>query len=288
MSIAVEIRHDFRSFALDVRFRMEQAGITALFGPSGAGKTSVINAIAGLLRPQHGRISLNNRAVFDSGAGLFVPPRRRRVGYVFQDARLFPHMTAGNNLRFGWRRASAPLPEREISRIVNLLGLAPLLARMPRNLSGGEKGRVALGRALLSSPDVLLLDEPLAGLDQARKSEILPYLEHLRDELRLPMLYVSHSLDEVSRLADNVVLMRNGRTVASGSVFDILADLSLPEFMGASPFGTVLDAKVAGSDDANGTSILEFAGGRLIVPLLPRREGTRLRVRVRGRCDARH
>ncbi len=216
MSIDVAIRHDFGSFALDAAFLIDKPGVTALFGPSGAGKSTITNAIAGLLRPQAGRIVINGRDVFDGGRGIFVAPRLRRTGYVFQDSRLFPHMSVANNLRFGWRRAAAPASEADISHIIDLLGLSHLLDRLPAKLSGGERGRVALGRALLSSPEILLLDEPLAALDAARKQEILPYLERLRDEARLPMLYVSHSLDEVSRLADNMIVLKEGRVATQG------------------------------------------------------------------------
>ncbi|HTK80186.1 MAG TPA: molybdenum ABC transporter ATP-binding protein [Rhizomicrobium sp.] len=279
MSIDIEVRHAFGDFALHANFQVG-TGLTALFGPSGSGKTTTINAIAGLLRPEYGRIVLNGRTVFDSNAGIFVPSRDRRVAYVFQEARLFPHMTVETNLRFGWRRAPSRLTEPEIHRIVELLGLESLLARRPRNLSGGERSRVALGRALLSSPEILLLDEPLAALDAARKAEILPYLEHLRDSVRLPILYVSHSLEEVSRLADQVVVMQRGRSVASGTVFDVLTDLALPDVTGAAPYGTVFDAEIRDHHAADGITILDFAGGILVVPLLSRPIGMRLRVRV--------
>jgi molybdate transport system ATP-binding protein len=281
MSVELALRHGFPGFLLDVDFRIEQPGITALFGPSGAGKTSVVNAIAGLLRLRHGRIVVNGRVLFDSDAGIFVPPQARRVGYVFQEPRLFPHMTVEQNLRFGWRRSGRRASEDEIAHIVDLLGLGPLLPRRPRHLSGGEKARTALGRALLSSPEILLLDEPLASLDAARKAEIIPYLERLRDEARLPMLYVSHALDEVSRLADTIVLLNAGQVVAQGSVFDVLTDLALPDFTGASPYGAMLDAQVA-AHRPDGLTVLHFAGGELIVPRLQRAEGARLRIRVRA------
>ena len=182
MSIDVALKHDFGGFALDAHFSIPRVGVTALFGPSGAGKTSIINAIAGTFRPQEGRIVVEDRVLFDSSKGLSLSPRQRRTGYVFQDARLFPHMNVEDNLLFGWRRAQKKADSSEIDRIIALLGLQPLLTRKPGALSGGEKGRVALGRALLSSPDILLLDEPLAALDAARRAEILPYLERLRDE----------------------------------------------------------------------------------------------------------
>ncbi|MGN6514560.1 MAG: molybdenum ABC transporter ATP-binding protein [Rhizomicrobium sp.] len=276
MSISVSIEHEFAGFHLAASFAAAEPGITALFGPSGSGKTTIVNAIAGLLRPAHGNIVIGGETVLDSRAGIFVPPRLRRVGYVFQDARLFPHMSVQNNLRFGWRRAQVPASEAAFDHIVSLLGLDNLLARSPLKLSGGEKSRVALGRALLSSPRILLLDEPLSALDAARKAEILPYLERLRDEAKVPMLYVSHSLEEVAQLADNVIAVKDGATVAQGPVFEMLADLE------TGAFGAVVDTRVEQHRAADGLSVLAFDGGRLIVPRLNRDIGQRLRVRVRA------
>lgn len=278
MSLSVRIAHEFENFALDVRFAIEKPGITALFGPSGAGKTTIVNTIAGLLQPRDGRIAIGDDVLLDTQTHVFVPSRGRRIGYLFQDARLFPHMSVEKNLRFGWRRAATRASEPEFTRMVELLGLEQLLTRRPRNLSGGEKGRVALGRALLSSPRMLLLDEPLAALDAARKSEIMPYLERLRDEAALPMLYVSHSLDEVARLADNVIVLKQGRIVAQGSVFDMLADLEAG--IDAPSYGAVIDARVKAHREDDGLSVLSFDGGVLIVPLVKREVGTRLRVRI--------
>ena len=278
MSIEVALRHSFGAFALDVAFEIERPGVTALFGPSGAGKTSVINAIAGLLRPCEGRIAIDGRVVLDTDAGVFVPPQRRRTGYVFQDARLFPHMSVADNLRFGWRRTPNRMGEDGIARIVDLLGLGHLLERAPKALSGGEKSRVALGRALLSAPDILLLDEPLSALDAARRSEILPYLERLRDETKLPMIYVSHSVDEVARLADEIVVIRDGRVEAQGPVFDLLTkiDGSIPTL------GAVLDARIEVHRPGEGLSVLAFDGGQLLVSQLARDVGSRVRVRIRA------
>lgn len=278
MSVEVELRHSFGAFALDVAFKTGQGGVTALFGPSGAGKTSVINAIAGLFQPDKGRIVIGGRVVLDTKAGVFVPARERHAGYVFQDARLFPHMSVESNLRFGWRRAENPASAGEIARVVELLGLSHLLARSPRALSGGEKSRVALGRALLASPDILLLDEPLATLDAARRAEILPYLERLRDETRLPMFYVSHAVDEVARVADEIVVLRDGRSVEQGSVFDLLTRLD----MDIAPVGAVLDAKVQSHRLADGLTVVSFDGGQLVVSRIVRDIGNRVRVRVRA------
>jgi molybdate transport system ATP-binding protein len=278
MSLEVALRHSFGAFGLDVAFRIEQPGVTALFGPSGAGKTSVINAIAGLLRPNEGRVAINGRVIVDTGAGVFVPAERRRMGYVFQDARLFPHMSVSDNLRFGWRRAQSRPGEDEIARIIGLLGLDHLLERTPKALSGGEKSRVALGRALLSAPDLLLLDEPLSALDAARRSEILPYLERLRDETKLPMIYVSHAVEEVARLADEIVVMREGRVEAQGSVFDLLTRIN----GSITALGAVMDAYVHVHRVAEDLSVLAFDGGQLIVPRVAREVGRRVRIRIRA------
>jgi molybdate transport system ATP-binding protein len=282
MSISARIRHDFGSFTLAADFAIDKPGITALFGPSGSGKTSIVNAIAGLLRPREGNIVIGGETVLDTEAHIFVPPQNRRLGYVFQDARLFPHMSVESNLRFGWRRAPVRTEETEFDRIVSLLGLEQLLPRRPARLSGGEKSRVALGRALLSSPRALLLDEPLSALDAARKAEILPYLERLRDDAKLPMLYVSHALDEVAQLANDVIIVRQGKTVAQGPVFDMLADLEISALSGTPSFGAVIDARIASHREDDGLTVLAFDGGELIVPLLRKEIGLPLRVRIRA------
>ena len=278
MSLEVSLHHRQGDFELDVRF-VAQDGVTALFGPSGAGKTSVVGAIAGLLRPREGRIAVNGRVLLDTEARLFVPAEARRIAVVFQDARLFPHMCVEDNLLFGWRRANATADAATIAHIVDLLGLGGLLRRSPRRLSGGEKSRVALGRALLASPDMLLLDEPLASLDAARRSEILPYLERLARESRLPMLYVSHSVEEVARLADEIVVLKDGCVAAQGPVFDLLTDVDA--IAGVPPLGAVLEARVA-EHRADGLSLLAFDGGVLTVRRLSQEVGARLRVRLRA------
>jgi molybdate transport system ATP-binding protein len=189
-------------------------GITALFGPSGAGKTSIVNMIAGLITPERGRIVLGGEILFDSAGRAAVPVHKRRIGYVFQDDRLFPHLSVRHNLAFGrWMNGRARDATHE-AQILDLLGIEPLLGRRPAGLSGGEKQRVAIGRALLSGPKLLLLDEPLASLDAARKAEILPYLERLRDRTGIPMVYVSHSAEEVERLADTIIRLEAGRVAA--------------------------------------------------------------------------
>ncbi|MGG7445249.1 molybdenum ABC transporter ATP-binding protein ModC [Kosakonia oryzendophytica] len=193
------------------------SGITAIFGVSGAGKTSLINAIGGLTHPQEGRIALNNRVLFDTASKICLPPEKRRVGYVFQDARLFPHYKVRGNLRYGMAKSMAG----QFDKLVALLGIEPLLDRLPGSLSGGEKQRVAIGRALLTAPELLLLDEPLASLDIPRKRELLPYLQRLAREINIPMLYVSHSLEEILHLADKVMVLEAGEVKAFGNLEDV-------------------------------------------------------------------
>jgi molybdate transport system ATP-binding protein len=279
MSLAVALSHRLGAFRLDAKFQVERPGVTALFGPSGAGKTSIVNAIAGLLRPDDGRIVLSGETLVDTAARVFTPARRRRVGYVFQDSRLFPHLSVANNLRFGWRRMGRRAGQAEFDEILDLLGLEALLDRKPARLSGGEKSRVALGRALLAAPRLLLLDEPLAALDAARKAEILPYLERLRDRARLPMLYVTHSVDEVSRLADEIIVLDRGRVAAQGSVFDLLSDPGMGALVPA--HGAVFPARVA-EHLPDGLTALGFDGGTLFVPRLARSVGAPLRLRLRA------
>ena len=210
--ISVATRHALGEFALDVAFESD-ARVIALFGPSGSGKSTLLNVIAGLIRPQAGLVRVEGRVLTDTQAATFVPPHRRRIGYVFQDARLFPHLSVRRNLAYGRWFTSASERYANPEEIVALLGLDTLLDRRPPTLSGGEKQRVAIGRALLASPRLLLMDEPLASLDAARKAETLPYIERLRDELAIPVVYVSHSRDEVDRLADEVVHLEAGRRV---------------------------------------------------------------------------
>src|SRR6201987_1414872 len=220
--LEVDIEHRLSAFKLDIHFRSGR-GLTALFGRSGAGKTSVINAIAGLIRPERGRIVVDGSVLVDTEHGVRVPIHRRRVGYVFQEGRLFPHLTVRQNLLFGrWFR---PPQERkiELETVLDLLGIGHLLQRRPGALSGGEKQRVAIGRALLASPRLLLMDEPLAALDEERKAEILPFIERLRDEADVPIIYVSHSLAEVSRLANSIVVLRSGRVAAVGDPAEVLS-----------------------------------------------------------------
>lgn len=277
MSLSVELHHRLGGFTLDTAFTAS-GHVTALFGPSGSGKSTIVAAIAGLLRPRQGAVALDGEILTQS-PGLFVPPERRRIGVVFQDTRLFPHLTVEDNLLFGWRRAPEKADAATIAHVIALLGLEAQQARYPRNLSGGEKSRVALGRALLASPRLLLLDEPLASLDAARRGEILPYLERLARESKLPMLYVSHQIEEVARLADEIVVLEDGRVKKQGSVFELLTDID--GVAGIEPLGAVFEATVA-AHGADGLSRLEFNGGALYVRRLPQETGARVRIRLRA------
>ena len=280
MTPGVQLRHTLGAFALDAAFAFGDApGVTALFGPSGSGKSTIINAIAGLLHPAFGRVVLSGETLLDTERGLSVPARSRRIGVVFQDTRLFPHMTVRANLLYGWHRMPDRAAVSGIDAVVALLGLDALLERRPRTLSGGEKSRVALGRALLMNPRALLLDEPLAALDAPRKAEILPYLERLARETKIPMLYVSHSLDEVARLADRMVVIDKGRVVAEGTLFDVTQRLDLIAGRALLP-GAVLEAKIAGHDDTHGLTVLTLAGERLLVPHIGKAAGETVRIRI--------
>src|SRR4051812_36244076 len=281
MTLTVDIERKVGSFRLNAAFEAG-AGITALFGRSGAGKTSVVNAIAGILRPDRGRIVIGGEPVFDSGAGIDVPTPRRRIGYVFQEGRLFPHLSVGQNLRYAGL-FSRGAPASEFARVVELLGLRDLLERRPGNLSGGEKQRVAIGRALLSSPRLLLLDEPLASLDAHRKNEVLQYIELLRDEIRIPVVYVSHSVEEVVRLADTVVLLSAGEVSAVGPAEEVMGRPDLRAATGAFEGGAVIEAKVVGQDIENDLATLAFDGGTLTVTNIDALIGEPVRVRIRAR-----
>ncbi|QIG47107.1 molybdenum ABC transporter ATP-binding protein [Nordella sp. HKS 07] len=214
-------------FTLAVKFDAGQ-GITALFGESGAGKSTVLHLVAGLLKPDRGRISVNGTVFTDTGARIFLPPHRRRIGYVFQDALLFPHLSVRQNLLYGRWFTKAEPNGITLDQVTELLGIAALLERRPTTLSGGERQRVAIGRALLASPQILLMDEPLAALDIDRKREIIPYIQRLRDELDLPILYVSHAIEEVARLADRVILMAGGQVKSDGPPQQVLSPKAGP------------------------------------------------------------
>ncbi|UWP97102.1 molybdenum ABC transporter ATP-binding protein (plasmid) [Aliiroseovarius crassostreae] len=276
----VWLKHRFSGLDLDLEFTAPD-GLTVLYGASGSGKTTVVNAVAGLLRPDQGRVVVGDEVLGDTSRGIWLPPHKRGLGYVFQEARLFPHLTVRQNLAYGgWfaRRPSAPDAVASFDQVVDMLGIAPLLTRRPASLSGGEKQRVAIGRALLARPRLLLADEPLAALDQGRKSEILPYFERLRDEIALPILYVCHAPEEVARLATTVVALDQGRILKVGPAEDVLAD---PGFTPQGPraVGAILRAQVAVQHE-DGLTELDAGGVPLFVPHIQKPTGSRLRLRI--------
>jgi molybdate transport system ATP-binding protein len=274
------------SFALDARFELPTPGVVALFGRSGSGKSTLVDVIAGLLPADSGQVTLDGTVLLDTQRRVDVPPERRRIGYVFQDARLFPHLRVRGNLEYGQRRAAG---ESYVSfeAVVSLLDLEPLLRRRVHELSGGERQRVAIGRALLSQPRLLLLDEPLAALDAARRDEVLPYLETLRDQLAIPMVYVSHHFDEVMRLATHVVLMIAGRVAAQGGIGAMSLDPQLRAIIGPDAIGAIVDgvvgADAGGGLAGSGLTRVQVGNGELHVQAANLAPGTKLRVQLLAR-----
>lgn len=238
--LELDFSQQLGDYQLKINATLPAKGITAIFGLSGAGKTSLINAISGLTRPQRGRIQLNGRLLSDAENGVFLPPEKRRIGYVFQDARLFPHYRVRGNLKYGMASAMKP----QFTTLVELLGIASLLDRFPFSLSGGEKQRVAIGRALLTAPDMLLMDEPLASLDLPRKRELMPYLQKLAKQVDIPLLYVSHSLEEILQLADNVLVLDNGRVKACGPLEQVWSSSAMRPWLPRSELSSVLRVQV--------------------------------------------
>ena len=282
MTLTVDIECRLGAFRLKTAFRAEQ-GVTSLFGRSGAGKTSLANAIAGILRPERGRIDIDGETVFDAEHGIDVPTSRRRIGYVFQEGRLFPHLSVLQNLRYAWLFAPEARRADRFEHVVELLGLDRLLERRPGNLSGGEKQRVAIGRALLSDPRLLVMDEPLASLDAHRRNEILQYIELMRDEVKIPIIYVSHTVEEVVRLADTVVLLSAGEVVAIGPAEEIMGRTDLRPAAGTFEGGAVIDARVTEQDMEYDLATLAFDGGTLTATNVDALVGEPVRVRIRAR-----
>ena len=277
MTLTVSLSHRFPGFTLDATFDAP-AGVTALFGPSGSGKSTIINAVAGLLRPDQGRITSGAGVLLDTANRISLAPHARRIGYVFQDARLFPHLNVRQNLGYG--RWFTPLTTgANFDDVVALLDIAPLLARRPGTLSGGERQRIAIGRALLANPQILLMDEPLAALDDTRKAEILPYIEHLRDQTQIPILYVSHSVSEIARLASSVVLLGAGQVLRTGTVTEVFSDPNMVNALGLRDAGAVIDAQVAAQED-DGLTRLQTSAGPLWLPRIDAPLGVTIRVRI--------
>jgi molybdate transport system ATP-binding protein len=269
-------------FVLDVDLDLPGQGISALFGHSGSGKTTCLRAIAGLERSAKGFVEVNGEIWQDDSRGLFIPTHRRALGYVFQEASLFPHLSVQGNLLYGLKRSGVNAEAIRFEQAVEWLAIGPLLQRRPEHLSGGERQRVAIARALLAKPRLLLFDEPLAALDLKRKADILPYLERLHDHLDIPMLYVSHSPDEVARLADHLVLLSDGKVVAVGPLQETLARIDLPAGF-ADDAGVVLDTVIGAHDDDFALSRLDFVGGAIYVSRQAKALGHRLRCRIHAR-----
>jgi molybdate transport system ATP-binding protein len=277
--IQARFKLDWPGFTLDVDLNLPARGVTALFGHSGSGKTTLLRCMAGLERATQGRLVVNGQAWQDGAA--WMPTHQRPLGYVFQEASLFPHLTVMGNLRYGMRRASSA-QQGSLDQAIELLGIGHLLERKPDRLSGGERSRIGIARALAVSPRLLLMDEPLAALDLKRKQEILPYLERLHRELDMPVIYVSHAPDEVARLADHLVVMDAGRAVAAGPLIETLARLDLPIQLGED-VGVVLDAVVAARDAQWHLARVEFPGGNLWVRDAGHAIGDPVRVRILAR-----
>ena len=282
--IRIDLEHRRDAFVLRADLTLATPGITALFGRSGCGKTTLVNLLAGLLRGARGHVEVDGVTWFDSARGVELPAEQRRVGYVFQDARLFPHYSVAGNLRYGERRARRADGEGlRFTDVVTLLGLEPLLDRRPATLSGGERQRVALGRALLARPRLLLLDEPLASLDAARRDEVLPYLEKLRDALAVPMIFVSHQFDEVLRLANDMAVMDAGRVVACGTPAAVSLHPALRAIVGPDAIGAVLSGPVVAVNSATGSARLDIPPNSLVVTLADARLGEERRVQIFAR-----
>ncbi|SFX49749.1 molybdenum ABC transporter ATP-binding protein [Pseudomonas sp. NFACC36] len=282
--IQARFQLDRGDFSFDLDVKLPGRGVTALYGQSGSGKTTCLRCIAGLERPARGFIEVNGQVWQDTDRGVFVPPHQRALGYVFQEASLFAHLSVRANLTFGLKRIAPAQRKVGMDQATELLGIGHLLDRRPQHLSGGERQRVGIARALLTSPRLLLMDEPLASLDSRRKNEILPYLQRLHDELDIPLLYVSHSQDEVARLADHIVLLDAGRALASGPIGETLARLDLPLALGDDA-GVVIQGEVSGYDADYQLLSLTLPDSQLDVrvahtPLAP---GQALRFKVQAR-----
>lgn len=280
--IDVDIEYTRGDFHLRTKFVSEDR-VIALFGRSGSGKTSIVQCLAGLLKPSAGHIRIAGETLFNASTRINVRPEKRRIGYVFQDARLFPHLRVRGNLTYGMNLLAADERRHAPDEIAEMLGIDGLMNRLPSTLSGGERQRVAIGRALLASPKLLLMDEPLSALDNDRKSEIMPFIENLRDQLGVPIVYVSHAIEEVVRLADTMVVLADGKTLATGDVEDIMSRLDLRPHTGRFEAGAVINVWVIGHDEPNMLTELGFGAGSIWVPKLEFERATPLRLRLRAR-----
>jgi molybdate transport system ATP-binding protein len=278
MKLKANFKLSFSSFNLDAHFTLPSRGITAIFGESGSGKSTILRCIAGLEKA-NGSLRLDETIWQDDQQNIFLPAYQRAVGYVFQDARLFPHLSVIENLRFGYQRQSSTKFPFSESELINLLGLNSLLQRNPRALSGGEKQRVAIGRALMNSPDILLMDEPLSALDEKRKQEILPYLETLHHQLDIPILYVTHTWEEIIQLADHLILIKGGRVTHSGELKDLIVDVNT-ELVHRKDAGSILQVRVLQHDNYYQLTTLSFDGGQLQVPKIDKPLGEALRIKI--------
>ena len=278
--IGLQYRIERAGFALDVNLELPSQGITGVFGVSGAGKTTLLRCIAGLEPAAAGRLAVAGEAWEDTRAGVSLPVQQRNIGYVFQEPRLFDHLSVRANIEYGNKRRPGATPT-DFERIVELLGLGPLLERHPAALSGGEAQRVAIARALLCSPQLVLMDEPLAALDRARRNDILPFLDRLHAEAQIPIIYVSHNIDEVCRLCDHLVVMDAGGVAASGPLQDVLVQLDIP-VLGGSNAGSVIEGTVSGYDSDDDIACLDFSGGQLWIPGEAGAEGDVVRLRIQA------
>lgn len=278
--LCAHIKHRQGDFGVNAKLSVRQ-GTTALFGRSGSGKSTIVHALAGLIRPEAGRISLHGRVLFDSEAGVFVPPHERRIGVVFQDSRLFPHMSVKDNLNYGARFNRAALDAAGRNRLIDLLGLGALLKASPETLSGGEKQRVALARALISGPEMVLMDEPLAGLDVPRKAQILPYLEHLCREGGPAIVYVSHDMNEVARLADDMAVVQAGEIRAQGALEQIMSDPAHVPLIGTQDAGSVLRGRIVAHTE-DGLTEVRLGAQSILVPHVRGDVGMMVRLRLKA------
>jgi molybdate transport system ATP-binding protein len=277
VGIRIRTRHSVGDFQLDLDLKLPDSGVTAIFGPSGCGKTTLLRQIAGLQRSDNALITVPG--VVWQDAHTFVPVHRRRVGFVFQSSQLFPHLSVLQNLLYGKKRLAHQATMEHLDGIIELLGIKALLTRKPQNLSGGEQQRVSIARALAANPAVLLMDEPLSALDYARKMEILPYLQNMQRELRIPILYVSHSPDEVARLADHLVVLEKGRCVASGPIAKVLTQIELPVSLGEEPC-SIFDTTIEELDSADHLCRLKVGKQDVWVREHPFQVGKTVRIRV--------